>query len=120
MKVVAPSPISKLRTSVIIPAYNAATSLQQSIDSALHQTLLPLEIIVINDGSTDETAMVTKKYGNNIIYLEQANAGQGAARNAGLSVARGELIAFLDADDYWMPTFLEKCTAFLQDVQGIL
>jgi glycosyltransferase involved in cell wall biosynthesis len=58
--------------------------------------------------------MVAQDYGNRITYLEQANAGQGAARNAGLKVATGEFVAFLDADDYWQPEFLERCIGFLQ------
>ena len=99
--------------SVIIPAYNAEASLSYSIESALSQTLKPQQIIVINDGSTDGTERVAQSYGNKIIYLKQENAGQGAARNAGLSIAKGNFIAFLDADDYWLPDFLNTCVDFL-------
>ena len=99
--------------SVIIPAYNAEVSLGQSIDSALHQTLAPHEVIVINDGSTDGTENIAKSYGNKIIYLEQENAGPSATRNAGLHIAKGKFVAFLDADDYWSPGFLENCVSFL-------
>ncbi len=99
--------------SVIIPACNAEVSLGQSIDSALHQTLVPHEVIVVNDDSTDGTENIAKSYGDKIIYLEQENAGQGAARNAGLRIAKGKFVAFLDADDYWSPGFLENCVSFL-------
>ncbi len=99
---------------VIIPAFNAARSLSQTLDSALSQTLRPAQIIVINDGSTDETCAVARAYGDRITYLEQENAGQGAARNRGLQVAAGKYVAFLDADDYWRPGFLEHCVYFLE------
>lgn len=99
--------------SVIIPAYNAETSINVCIESVLNQTMPSKEIIVINDGSTDGTADIACSHGSKVIYLEQENKGQGAARNAGLSIAKGKYVAFLDADDYWLPTFLEKCTAFL-------
>ena len=96
------------RTSAIIPAYNSETSIGVAIDSALGQTSAPHEVIVIDDGSTDGTANVIASYGDKVIHLTQENAGQGAARNAGLAVATGEFIAFLDADDYWKPAFLER------------
>lgn len=85
------------------------------LDSILAQTDPAFEIVVVNDGSVDETAEIAAGYGSKIIYLEQENAGQGSARNAGLQTAKGELIAFLDADDFWKPEFLEKCAAFLQE-----
>ncbi len=99
--------------SVIIPAHNAAGCLRDAVDSAWNQETAPAEVIVINDGSTDTTAAVAKSYGSRIVYLEQENLGQGAARNAGLAVARGAYIAFLDADDYWKPRFLRVCLQFL-------
>jgi len=99
--------------SIIIPTYNAEGSLQKCLDSVLAQELRAAEVILINDGSTDGTAAIAKSYGESITYLEQENAGQGAARNAGLSVANGSFVAFLDADDYWLPGFLEVCLAFL-------
>jgi glycosyltransferase involved in cell wall biosynthesis len=99
--------------SVIIPTYNSAICLEEAIDSALSQEWPAMEVIVINDGSTDATAEVARRYGKRIVYLEQRNLGQGAARNAGLRVARGGLIAFLDADDYWKPQFLKVCVQFL-------
>lgn len=103
-----------MKITVIIPAHNAEVSLSQTLDSVLCQTAAPHEIIVIDDGSTDGTASVARSYGDRIIYLEQANAGQGAARNTGLHIATGDLVAFLDSDDYWRPEFLERCTGFLE------
>jgi glycosyltransferase involved in cell wall biosynthesis len=85
------------------------------MDSVLAQTVGPDEVIVINDGSTDRTAEVARSYGDQIIYIEQENQGQGAARNAGLRIAMGEYIAFLDADDYWLPDFLRETTSFLSE-----
>ncbi len=100
--------------SVIIPAYNSAHCLGRAISSALEQTTPPAEIIVIDDGSTDTTASVALGFGNRIRFLQQENRGQGAARNAGLAVARGEYVAFLDADDFWLPGFLAACARFLR------
>jgi glycosyltransferase involved in cell wall biosynthesis len=101
--------------SIIIPAYNSAVSLARSIDSALAQTAMPEEIIVINDGSTDNTAQVAKAYSDKIVYIEQENLGQGAARNTGLKQATKKYVAFLDADDYWLPEFLMNCVQFLEE-----
>jgi len=107
--------MTKSRVSVIIPAYNTAISLGRSIDSALSQTLAPGEVIVINDGSTDNTAQVAKSYASRITYIAQVNQGQGAARNAGLRVATGQFVAFLDSDDYWLPEFVQTCVRFLSE-----
>ena len=101
--------------SVIIPAYNSETSLGRAIDSALAQEHPPLEVFVINDGSTDRTAEVARAYGDRVIFLEQPNLGQGAARNEGLRRATGHFIAFLDADDLWRPGFLKHCVEFLRE-----
>jgi glycosyltransferase involved in cell wall biosynthesis len=86
---------------VIVPAYNAARFLPSAIDSLRCQEYEPMEIIVIDDGSTDDTAAVVQRLGGDIRYVRQANAGPAAARNYGLRLARGEFIAFLDADDQW-------------------
>lgn len=104
--------IVKNVTSIIIPAHNAETSLAQVVESAIEQAV-NTQIIVINDGSTDGTAAIARSYGDRINYIEQENLGQGAARNAGLAIANGEFVAFLDADDYWRPGFLERCIEFL-------
>ncbi len=89
--------------SVVIPAYNAASCLQRAVDSVLDQTYKDYEIIVVNDGSTDRTAEVGKAYGDRIVYLAQENAGVSVARNQGAKHAKGEWIAFLDADDEFLP-----------------
>lgn len=99
--------------SVIVPAYNVESCLRQCLDSVLSQSLKASEVIVVNDGSTDRTEEMARSYGDQIVYVEQENRGQGAARNAGLAIAKGEYIAFLDADDYWLPDFLKVTTAFL-------
>jgi glycosyltransferase involved in cell wall biosynthesis len=93
---------AKADISVIIPAFNADRYLAEAIDSALYQEILPQEIIVIDDGSTDQTAAVCRQYAS-VSYHYQPNQGIGAARNQGIALARGTLLAFLDADDVWMP-----------------
>lgn len=90
-----------IRISTIIPVYNGASTIARALDSALAQTCGGHEIIVVNDGSTDGTADILESYGRNIIAISQPNRGRAAARNAGLAIARGEYIAFLDADDEW-------------------
>lgn len=94
--------------SVVIAAYNCARYLPEAIESALSQTLPPLEVIVIDDGSTDDTTEVVARYEGKIRYIRQQNMGIAAARNAGIRIARGSLIAFLDADDIWFPSFLAQ------------
>lgn len=94
--------------SCIIPVFNGARYLGEALDSVLGQTYAPLEPIVVDDGSTDGTRDVVKAYGARVRYLYQANAGHAAARNLGLATARGEFVAFLDADDLWHPAKLER------------
>lgn len=101
------------RISVIIPVYNGAAMVAQAIDSALGQSLPPLEVIVVDDGSTDGTAAVLAAYGRRIRHLRIAHAGVSAARNAGLNASRGNLLAFLDADDIWHPHKLAQQAATL-------
>ena len=93
--------------SVIIPAYNYARYIAEAIDSALAQTHAPLEVIVVDDESTDDTPRVLAAYGDRIRAIRQRNGGAGAARNTGIAAARGEYVAFLDADDVWLPRKLE-------------
>lgn len=99
--------------SVIIPVYNGSKYIQQAIDSILNQTYSNYEIIIIDDGSTDDTREKLQSYRSKIRYLYQENQGSAAARNLGIELAKGELIAFLDSDDYWYtPEKLEKQVAY--------
>jgi glycosyltransferase involved in cell wall biosynthesis len=94
--------------SVIIPTYNSAHYLGEAIKSVLAQTYKDLEIIVIDDGSTDNTKEIVKTYADRIIFLQQANSGPAKARNFGIQKSSGEFVAFLDADDVWYPEKLER------------
>lgn len=97
------------RISVIIPAYNAAQTLGFAIDSVLTQTFDDLELLVIDDGSTDDTTDIVKSRGDNRLrYVRTSNQGVSAARNRGLDLSSGDLVAFLDADDAWRPLKLER------------
>lgn len=96
------------KISVIIPNYNYGRFLDQAIDSALRQTYKPHEVIVVDDGSTDESPKVLESYGNRIKIVYQTNKGVGAARNKGADVATGDILAFLDADDFWADHKLER------------
>jgi glycosyltransferase involved in cell wall biosynthesis len=89
--------------SVITTVFNGAAYLRESIDSVLAQTLPPLELIVIDDGSVDETPAILESYGDAIRMKRQPNGGQSAAMVAGIAMARGEMLAFNDADDLWAP-----------------
>jgi glycosyltransferase involved in cell wall biosynthesis len=94
--------------SCIVPVYNGETYLGEAIESILKQSYRPIEIIIADDGSTDGTVTVAERYGKQIRYMRQANAGTAAARNLGLSAAAGEFVAFLDADDLWHPEKLAR------------
>jgi glycosyltransferase involved in cell wall biosynthesis len=93
--------------SVVIPAYNAAAFIRRTIDSVLSQTYTDFELIVVDDGSTDDTGQVVQSYGPKVRYIRQANAGDGPARNAGIAAAQGRWIAFLDHDDEWLSNKLK-------------
>lgn len=107
-----PTPI----ISIVMPAYNAVPYIGETLDSVFQQTFTDYEVIVINDGSPDtvELENALDPHLNRIRYLKQKNLGAGAARNEGLRAAQGELIAFLDADDLWLPTYLEQQVEFLR------
>ncbi len=100
--------------SVVIPAYNAEQFIGQTIQSVLDQTYPCHEIIVVDDGSTDRTQEVLKKFDGKIHCLSQQNKGPSAARNAGIQAAQGDFICFLDADDLWIPEKLEVQLAFME------
>jgi glycosyltransferase involved in cell wall biosynthesis len=97
--------------SVIIPTYNYGRFIAEAIRSALDQTLPPAEIVVVDDGSEDDTEAVVREFGDQVRYVKQANKGVSEARNRGVAETSGEFIAFLDADDTWEPTKLEKQAA---------
>lgn len=94
--------------SVVIPAYNAAWCIGRAIDSVLAQSFHDLELIVVDDGSTDDTAKMLAAYGPKIRVVSKPNGGMSSARNAGIIVARGRYLAFLDADDRWLPEKLSR------------
>jgi len=93
--------------SVVIPAYNADPWIAETLDSVLEQTFRDFEVIVVDDGSTDQTPELAASYGDQIRYLHKENGGTPSARNAGIRAARGSYIAFVDADDLWRPEKLE-------------
>ncbi|MBD0341043.1 MAG: glycosyltransferase family 2 protein, partial [Microcoleus sp. Co-bin12] len=97
--------------SVIIPVYNGSRYIVQAVESALAQTFTNLEIIVVDDGSTDSTHQVLQPYLDRIRYIYQENQGAAIARNRACHLAKGEFLAFLDADDYFLPSKLEKQVA---------
>jgi hypothetical protein len=101
--------------TAVIPAHNAAPFIGEALDSALHQTIPPTQIIVVDDGSTDGTPAVARRCDPSVHVIEQPQRGVSAARNAGIAAATGEFIAFLDADDVWAPAKIERqLAAFAQ------
>jgi len=101
--------------SVVIPTYNRASFLKEAIDSVLSQTCRDFELIVVDDGSTDDTPALLLSYGKKIKVIKKANKGPSAARNRGIKAAKGEWLAFLDSDDSWKPDKLEKQVQFIKD-----
>lgn len=100
--------------SVVIPAYNAGRYLGEALDSVLAQTLPPREVLVVDDGSTDDTPEVCARYSGRVRYARQENAGVSAARNAGLAAATGEFVALMDADDVCAPERFARQVAALR------
>ena len=111
--------MAKPLVSVIIPAYNSADFIDEALKSVFDQTYKDLEIIVVDDGSTDDTRAVLEKYGDRVNYHYQDNNGPASARNRGIKLARGKYIAFLDADDLWLPTKLEKQVALIKNRENL-
>jgi glycosyltransferase involved in cell wall biosynthesis len=103
--------------SVIIPAYNVAHYIGETLDSVFAQTYPHLEVIVVNDGSPDtsELEKVLEPYRDRIVYLTQENRGLSGARNTGLRAAKGALVALLDADDLWLPSYVEEQARYLRN-----
>ena len=103
-----------MKVSVIIPTYNRSSVLSRAIDSVLRQSDRDFELIVVDDGSTDNTKNLIEQYSDQITYIYQDNEGVSAARNLGLKHATGEWVAFLDSDDEWKKKKLEKQIAFIE------
>jgi glycosyltransferase involved in cell wall biosynthesis len=104
--------------TVVIPTYNRAKLVGRAIESVLDQTVQPAQIILIDDGSMDGTAKVCQEYSRYIYYIWQANSGAAAARNAGIHLAKQPWIAFLDSDDYFTPSHLERMATAMRDQRG--
>lgn len=100
--------VNKPYISVVIPTYNRAGCVKEAIESVLNQTCRDFELIVVDDGSTDNTGKVLDQFSGRIRVVRQLNAGVSAARNAGILTAQGEWVAFLDSDDEWYPDALAK------------
>src|SRR4051794_40907964 len=97
----------RVTISAVIPTFQRRVQVLDAIDSAMAQTLQPTQIVVVDDGSTDDTAeAVTARYGDRVRLVRQPNRGPSAARNAGIDVATGDVVAFLDSDDRWLPHHL--------------
>ena len=94
--------------SVILPVYNRAGWVARAVESVLAQTHRPVELLVVDDGSTDDTRRVIEGFGSRLRLLEQSHAGAEAARNLGLAHARGEFVAFIDSDDVWYEDRLSR------------
>ena len=100
--------------SVVIPTYNRAGIIGETIENIFQQTYPNIEIIVVDDGSTDDTVQVLKSYGSRVRWAVQENAGPAAARNRGIRMARGEVVAFQDSDDTWHPTKIARQVSLLE------
>jgi len=99
--------------SVIIPTYNRCYSLHNAIDAAINQTYKNIEIIIVDDGSTDNTKNIIAAFGSKIVYIKKEHTGQADTRNVGLKYAKGEIIAPLDSDDIWHDKYLEKSIEYM-------
>lgn len=100
--------------SVIIPTYNRAWILREAIESVLAQDFKDFELIVVDDGSTDDTGKILDDYKGDLVVIRQSNTGVSAARNRGIDAAAGRLLAFLDSDDLWLPRKLSTQVAFFE------
>src|SRR5438105_3060242 len=103
--------------SILMPAYKVAPYIGEALASVFAQSFTDYEVIVVNDGSPDtqELEAALERFGTRIVYIKQENRGVSAARNQALRAARGQFVAFLDADDIWLPNFLREQFAFIQE-----
>jgi glycosyltransferase involved in cell wall biosynthesis len=106
--------------SVVIPAYNAAWCIRRAVDSVLAQSFRDFELIVVDDGSTDDTAAILAGYGDALRVVSKPNGGLSSARNAGIAAAQGKYVAFLDADDWWLPGKLATQVALMESRPDLL
>jgi len=100
-----------IKVSVIVPVYNCENYLSEMLDSILNQSMKEIEVICVDDGSTDGSAQILKEYADKdarVTVLTQENAGAGIARNAGIKIAQGKYLSILDSDDWFEPDMLEK------------
>ena len=109
---------TRIKVSAIVPVFNGSATLREAIDSVLEQGSSDLELIVVDDGSTDSTPAIIDSYGDQIRCIRQPNAGPAVARNAGARNARGEYLAFLDADDRWLSGILQQMISALDSDLG--
>jgi glycosyltransferase involved in cell wall biosynthesis len=108
------------RFSVVIPCYNASPFLGETLQSVMNQSYLPLEVLLVDDGSTDDSSAIAESFGSPVRVIHQANQGESVARNRGVDEAKGDWVCFLDADDVWEPAKLSTChdavTSLSQDI----
>jgi glycosyltransferase involved in cell wall biosynthesis len=116
---VSTAPMRRCGVAVVVPCYNAANTLARALDSVLAQTYTNVRLYVVDDGSTDGTPSILQRYSRYGFCVRQAHLGQATARNCALSVSRERYIAFLDADDYWLPAKLELQIALLEQNPGV-
>ena len=111
-----PAVFASPKVSVIVPAYKIADYIRESLESIFTQTFTDFEVVIVNDGSpdTDEFERAIQPFLNKVVYIKQENAGVAAARNAAIRAASGEILAFLDGDDIWLPEFLAVQVEFLE------
>lgn len=103
-----------MKFAAVIPAYNAEKTIGATIDSVLKQTLPPVEIFVVDDGSVDKTASTVEAFGDSVTLIRKENGGVSSARNVGVSASSAEWVAFLDADDIWLPNRLSEQRLFIE------
>lgn len=103
------------RVSIVVPTYNRADMLVECLESIFIQTFTDFEVIVVDDGSTDNTEDIIRPYLNRIRYIKQENRGNAGARNSGIELANGEIVAFNDSDDLWLPDKLERQVKYLDE-----
>ena len=114
--------MNNMDLSIIIPVYNASLLINRCLDSVFNQTTqYTYEVILVDDGSTDNSIEIIKsRKEKNITLYQQKNSGPSVARNKGIELAKGEFIAFLDADDYWLDGFIEKTLSFIESDSNLV